>query len=74
MKIIYWTLSILFVTVCCMDSYGQDTEELSQQLTINTFIEGTLLTPSTDDNIPLAIIIPDTGPTDRDGNQNFQKS
>lgn len=41
----------------------------SEDLSIDTLINGTLLIPSDKKKIPLAIIIQGSGPTDRDGNQ-----
>jgi uncharacterized protein len=46
---------------------------IAQELNINYYIQGTLLTPEKKSNT-LAIIIPGSGPTDRDGNQNFMKN
>ncbi len=55
-------------------SYTQNIETVSTDITVSDYIEGTLLTP-TDSiyNKTLAIIIAGSGPTDRDGNQNFLK-
>lgn len=46
----------------------------SQDLTISEHIDGTLLELSNDKATNLAIIIAGSGPTDRNGNQNFMKS
>ena len=46
---------------------------IAQELNINYHIQGTLLTPEKKSNT-IAIIIPGSGPTDRDGNQNFMKN
>lgn len=46
---------------------------IAQELNIGFSIQGTLLTPEKKSNT-LAIIIPGSGPTDRDGNQNFMKN
>ena len=56
--------------------FSQDKAFVSSNISINQFVDGTLLT-STDksDSKPnLAIIIADSGPIDRNGNQNFQKN
>lgn len=55
---------------------AQDITLLSQDITINRFIDGTLLIPndSNIEEIPLAIIIAGSGPTDRNGNQNFMQN
>lgn len=50
-------------------SYSQETD-----IVINEHIEGTLLLPNSEKSDYLAIIIAGSGPTDRDGNQNFLKS
>jgi pimeloyl-ACP methyl ester carboxylesterase len=49
---------------------AQEVSFESQNLRVNSFIDGTLLLPESE-KPPLAIIIAGTGPIDRDGNQNF---
>ena len=44
------------------------------EVTINRHIDGTLLTPESVENPPLVILIPGSGPTDRNGNQSFMKN
>lgn len=41
----------------------------SEEVKITPLIDGTLLLPTTDEPVPLAIIIAGSGPTDRNGNQ-----
>ncbi len=41
----------------------------SEDLSITPLIDGTLIVPETSEKLPLAIIIGDSGPTDRNGNQ-----
>jgi hypothetical protein len=53
---------------------AQDNNYTIEDLSINSFIDGTLLTPITNEKPVLAIVIADSGPTDRNGNQNFLKS
>lgn len=53
---------------------AQDKSNLSEEVVINEFIEGTLLTPDAIEKPNLVIIIAGSGPTDRDGNQNFLKN
>lgn len=54
--------------------FSQELAFTSKDLTINEFIDGTLLVPN-DIEIPnLAIIIAGSGPTDRNGNQNLLKN
>lgn len=57
-----------FTSIC------QDVNFTSQDISINKYIDGTLLTPKEVSSAPLAIIITDSGPTDRNGNQNFQNN
>ncbi len=52
----------------------QDSLFIPKDIEVNTFINGTLLTPNNTVKPNLAIIIAGSGPTDRDGNQNFLKS
>lgn len=44
------------------------------EVTINRHIDGTLLTPESVENPQLVILIPGSGPTDRNGNQSFMKN
>jgi len=67
MKSLLLILGVLLSSV----SLAQDT--IAQDLIISDYVEGTLLTPNSKTNT-LAIIIPGSGPTDRDGNQNFMKN
>jgi len=67
MKNILLIIGMLFsVSLFAQDVIGQD-------LIISDYVEGTLLTPNSKTST-LAIIIPGSGPTDRDGNQNFMKN
>ncbi|MCK7590021.1 lysophospholipase [Subsaxibacter sp. CAU 1640] len=54
-------------------SYSQEASYTSTEIPISKFIDGTLLTPN-DGAESLAIILAGSGPTDRDGNQNFLKT
>ena len=53
---------------------AQNTSFNSEDLSIQSSIQGTLLVPSIKNKIPLAIIIQGSGPTDRDGNQKGLKN
>jgi pimeloyl-ACP methyl ester carboxylesterase len=53
---------------------AQDINFSSEEISKNTFVDGTLLKPTSIDKPTLAIIIAGSGPTDRNGNQNFLKS
>ena len=64
-----------FALLCCtLLSFSQEINFTTQDLSINKHIDGTLLTPKNVNSPTLAIIIADSGPTDRHGNQNFQKN
>ncbi len=67
------TVLTVLLMLLGIHSEAQNIESSSVSIAINSFIEGTLLVPNDDTPKPLVIIIADTGPTDRDGNQNFQK-
>ena len=64
-------LCILMTTI---HAYAQ--EFTSEEIKVNTNVEGTLLLPNTqeENSIPLVILIAGSGPTDRDGNQSFMKN
>ena len=53
---------------------SQEKNSISEEVVINKFIEGTLLLPNDIEKPNLVIIIAGSGPTDRDGNQNFLKN
>ncbi len=55
-------------------SHAQNPDFISNELSIDSLINGTLLTPNTRNKLPLAIIIQGSGPTDRDGNQTKLKN
>ncbi|WP_299890589.1 alpha/beta hydrolase [uncultured Lacinutrix sp.] len=54
--------------------FAQEQNYNKQDIAINKLIDGTLLTPNIDKKPNLVIIIAGSGPTDRDGNQNFLMS
>ena len=64
-------LLLVFGILLSSASFAQDV--IAQDLIISDYVEGTLLSPNSKTSI-LAIIIPGSGPTDRDGNQNFMKN
>ena len=63
-------LLFLFSTVI----FSQESKFVAQEVSVNTHIDGTLLVPNTIENPNLVIIIAGSGPTDRNGNQNFAKN
>jgi len=65
--------SLLLILVVLLSSVSLAQDTIAQDLIISDYVEGTLLTPNSKTNT-LAIIIPGSGPTDRNGNQNFMKN
>ena len=54
--------------------FAQDSLFIAEEIAINEWIDGTLLTPNDNSKSVLTIIIAGSGPTNRDGNQNFLKN
>lgn len=54
-------------------AFGQNANYSETNLSVSKWIDGSLIVPNTGSN-QLAIIIGGSGPTDRDGNQNFMKT
>jgi len=66
---------VLFIFCFGAYSFGQEKNEfIEKELSVNQHIDGTLLTPTQSKTYPLAIIIAGSGPTDRNGNQNYLKN
>ncbi|WP_460218126.1 alpha/beta hydrolase [Psychroserpens sp. MEBiC05023] len=63
-------LSLLLFCLC-INTSSQELPYTSTEIAINKHIDGTLLNPKEVNQPKLAIIIAGTGPTDRNGNQNF---
>jgi alpha/beta superfamily hydrolase len=66
-------LSILLI-LFCLTTHSQEASFSTQDIAINNLIDGTLLTPNNLEKPNLAIIIAGSGPTDRNGNQNFMQN
>jgi alpha/beta superfamily hydrolase len=66
----------LSVLILLFTFYGmaQELSYTSEDLSINSFIDGTLLKPKNNNKPILALIINDNGPTDRNGNQNLSQN
>jgi uncharacterized protein len=66
----------LFLTLYLISiyTYSQEPTYTTKDITINSFIDGTLLIPTDIEKPNLAIIIAGSGPTDRNGNQNLLKN
>jgi hypothetical protein len=65
------TVTLIFLS---FGMYAQEYVWNEKELTINQYIDGTLLLPQENSKPNLAIIIPGSGPTDRNGNQNLLKN
>ena len=68
--------SLVIFALCLISSlsYSQETSYTEEELSITQWIDGTLLTPIEGKKPNLAIIIAGSGPTNRNGNQNFLKN
>lgn len=71
-KMKYYLNLLLLVIYSNINS--QEFTYITRDIAINPLIDGTLLTPNAVDSPKLAIIIAGSGPTDRDGNQNFMRN
>ncbi|MDN3492532.1 alpha/beta hydrolase [Winogradskyella bathintestinalis] len=65
---------ILALCLICFNGFGQERTYSEEELAITKWIDGTLLTPKINTKPNLAIIIAGSGPTNRNGNQNFLKN
>ena len=66
-------LSFLFICICCI-AFAQEHKSIESDIEINTYVNGTLALPEGVDKPNLVIFIAGSGPTDRNGNQNFLKT
>lgn len=66
--------SVLILFLVSVFAFSQENSFSEEELSITKWIDGTLLTPTNNEMPVLAIIIAGSGPTNRNGNQNFQKS
>ncbi|MCW5520257.1 alpha/beta hydrolase [Aureitalea sp. L0-47] len=66
-------LIIMLLAIFVNTVYAQESTFNSEEIIIGSFVEGTLLLPDAE-NPSLVIMIPGSGPTDRDGNQAMQKN
>ena len=65
-----YKILILTVLISCY-SLAQEKRFTTNEVAINELIDGTLLIPNNNSKSVLTIIIAGSGPTNRDGNQNF---
>lgn len=73
MTIRLFAFLLLYASICTAQE-KRDIAPQSNEIKINKFVTGTLLTPETETNLPLVILIQGSGPTDRNGNQSFMKN
>lgn len=66
------TLSTIFFLLTTL-IFAQEQTLPTEEVNINQYIEGTLLTPKTGSS-SLVILVPGSGPVDRNGNQSFMKN
>ena len=65
---------VLVFLLSFSNGFTQDSNYSSQDISINYVVDGTLLLPNSKEKPKLTIIIGGSGPTDRNGNQNFLKN
>ena len=70
MKYCFLTIYLLL----SFTTYSQDKGYNEEEVSVSKWIDGTLLTPNDGETKDLAIIIAGSGPTNRNGNQNFLKN
>ena len=68
--------SFLFIVLILFSAkiFSQEKNYTEEEVSVSKWIDGTLLLPEDKEKPSLAIIIAGSGPTNRDGNQNFLKS
>lgn len=66
-------LIVIFVMISSV-LFSQEKSFTEKEVSVTKFIDGTLLNPNNVKQPSLAIIIAGSGPTDRNGNQNFLKN
>lgn len=63
---------LLLLNTCIV--FSQNTARNSRDISVSSFIDGTIMVPPSAENPPLVIIIGGSGPVDRDGNQQMMKN
>lgn len=64
----------LFIICSTFSCFSQATSAAGKEISVSPFVDGTILVPGTASKPPLAIIIGGSGPTDREGNQQMQRT
>lgn len=70
MKMYVFIILSLFFSI----GFSQDKAYTEEEVSVSKWIDGTLLSPNNNERPNLAIIIAGSGPTNRNGNQNFLKN
>ncbi len=66
---------LFYILLLCFGiSAAQENKFNSKNISVSTFVDGTLLLPTASEKIPLVIIVGGSGPTDRDGNQQMMEN
>jgi len=65
---------VLILVLCYGITSGQNNKFNSMNFSVSPFVDGTLLRPESSEKIPLVIIIGDSGPADRNGNQQMMEN
>ena len=73
-SIILKTHTLFIFLLSFVPGISQEINYEIKEISINAYVDGTLLNPTSTEKPVLAIIIAGSGPTDRNGNQNFLKS
>lgn len=63
----------VFLFLCTLSLISQEKEYYSTFVNVNKYIDGTLVTPYSDQKVPLVIFIMDAGVINRDGNDHMSK-
>ncbi|WP_034259056.1 alpha/beta hydrolase [Altibacter lentus] len=67
-------LIIVFALLIFGNTFSQEINYISEEISIPPLVEGTLLLPETSSPIPLVILLGGSGPVDRNGNQGLSKN
>lgn len=67
-------LSVFLLFFLSLNIFSQEQIFYTQNIRVNTLIEGTLYTPEDENNNNLVILIAGSGPTDRNGNNSAMKN
>jgi alpha/beta superfamily hydrolase len=65
---------IIFLLLGFGSTIAQSSKFISTDISISPLIDGTLIRPASSEKIPIIIIIADSGPTDRNGNQQMMEN